>query len=56
MGSDLLQKLADKSMTKNELRLKVVQNFDLLSIILYGLTSPKAAVRYGCAKLLKEFK
>lgn len=52
MESELLQKLANKSITKKELLQKVEQNFNLLPEVLNGVSSPKAAIRYGCAKVL----
>ncbi|HJW98429.1 MAG TPA: hypothetical protein VJ529_04800, partial [Candidatus Bathyarchaeia archaeon] len=52
MSSGLLRRLADKSITKEELIRKVKQNFDLLPEILEGTSSSKPAVRYGCAKVL----
>lgn len=54
MEHELLQKLVDKSMTKEELLQKVIQNFDLLPKILNGVSSSKAAIRYGCAKVLMD--
>ncbi len=54
MENVLLQKLVDKSMTKKELLQKVKQDFDLLPIILMGVSSSKAAIRYGCAKVLMD--
>jgi hypothetical protein len=50
----LLVKVADKTLTKEELRQKVEQNFDLLAVLLKGTGSSKAAVRYGCAKVLMD--
>jgi hypothetical protein len=52
--SGLLRRLADKSLTKNEFRQKVEQDFSLLPILLNGISSPKAAIRYGCAKILMD--
>jgi hypothetical protein len=52
--NELLVKIADKTLTKEELREKVEQNFDLLPVLLKGTCSPKAAVRYGCAKVLMD--
>jgi len=52
MESELLQRLASKSMTKEELLQKVKQNFDILPEVLNGISSSKAAIRYGCAKVL----
>jgi len=54
MKSGLLQKLENRSITKDELLRKVEQNFNLLPELLSGLSSPKAAVRYGCAKILMD--
>lgn len=54
MESKILQKLVDKSLTKEELLKKVKQDFDLLPILLDGLHSSKAAIRYGCAKVLMD--
>jgi hypothetical protein len=54
MESGLLRKLADKSMTKEELLSKVKQNFNLLPEVLDGISSSKAAIRYGCAKVLTD--
>jgi hypothetical protein len=54
MESKLLQKLADKTMTKEELIQKVKHNFDLLPEVIQGVASPKAAIRYGCAKVLMD--
>jgi len=52
MGSELLQKLESKSITKEEFLQKVKQNFSILPEVLAGVSSSKAAVRYGCAKVL----
>jgi len=54
MENEYLKKLADKSMTKEELLHKVQQDFSLLPIILQGTSSSKAAIRYGCAKILMD--
>ena len=54
MENDLLKKLADKTMTKDELRRKVEKDFGLLPVLLEGVSSPKAAIRYGCAKILMD--
>lgn len=52
--NELLQKLENKSMTKEELLQKVKQNFGLIPIVLKGISSPRAAIRYGCAKVLMD--
>jgi hypothetical protein len=54
MESELLQKLADKTLSKDELRQKVEHDFSLLPVLLDGLSSSKAAIRYGCAKILMD--
>ena len=54
MKHDLLGKLVDKSITKEELFKKVKQNFDLLPEIIDGVSSGKAAIRYGCGKVLMD--
>ena len=47
-------KLADKTLTKEMLRRQVEQDFGLLPVLLQGTGSPKAAIRYGCAKVLMD--
>lgn len=54
MENELLKKVANKTLTKEELRLKVKHDFDLLPVLLKGVGSPKATVRYGCAKVLMD--
>jgi hypothetical protein len=54
MADELLVKLADKSLTKEGLRRLVEQDFGLLPVLLEGTGSAKAAVRYGCAKVLMD--
>ena len=54
MESKLLQKLADKTMTKEELFQKVKHDFDLIPEVIKGVSSTKAAIRYGCAKVLMD--
>ena len=54
MESELLQKLANKSITKEQLCKKVEKDFQLLPQVLSGVSSSKAAVRYGCAKVLMD--
>ena len=54
MESELLQKLGNKTVTKQELLQMVKQNFNLLPEILDGVSSSKATVRYGCAKVLMD--
>ena len=52
--SQLTEALLDKSMTKKELLSKVRQDFSLIPFLLKGVGSSKAAVRYGCAKVLMD--
>jgi len=54
MQPELVQQLASRTMTKEELLQKVERNFDLLPDVLKGLSSSKAAIRYGCAKVLMD--
>lgn len=54
MESELLRRLANKSVTKEELSRKVEQNFDILPEVLNGVSSSKASIRYGCAKVLMD--
>jgi hypothetical protein len=54
MENELLDKLADKSITKKELFLKVKEDFSLLPIIVKGTSSTKPAIRYGCGKVLMD--
>jgi hypothetical protein len=54
MESRLLQKLASKSMTKEELFQKVERDLDGLPEVVAGVSSSKAAIRYGCAKVLVD--
>lgn len=41
-------------MTKEELFLKVKENFNLLPVLLDGVSSIKATIRHGCAKVLMD--
>jgi len=54
MENELLVKLADKTLTKDGLRQLVEQDFGLVPVLLQGTCSQKAAVRYGCAKVLMD--
>jgi len=54
MENEVFEKLSDKSMKKEELLQRVKQNFDLLPILVKGVSSSKAAIRYGCAKVLMD--
>ena len=54
MESKLIQKLENKTMTKQQLYKKVKQNYGLIPEILGGISSSKPAIRYGCAKVLMD--
>jgi len=54
MENELLQRLVDKSMKTEKLLQNVKQDFNLLPTVLKGVSSSKAAIRYGCAKALME--
>jgi len=54
MESELLRKLVSKSLTKVGLLQKVRENPSLIPEVLSGISSSKAAVRYGCAKVLMD--
>ena len=51
----LTQGLEDKSLTKKGLLHKVKQDFNLIPFLISSVASSKAAVRYGCAKVLMDF-
>jgi hypothetical protein len=52
--SELTQALLDKRMTKEELLNRVKRDFSLIPLLLKGVDHPKAAVRYGCSKVLMD--
>lgn len=54
MESELLLKLSNKSLTKEALLQKVRENPGLIPEVLNGVSSSKAAIRYGCAKVLMD--
>jgi hypothetical protein len=54
MASDLLQKLAEKSITKEKLLSMVEHDFTLIPILIEGVASSKASVRYSCASALVD--
>jgi hypothetical protein len=52
--NNLLQNLADKSITKQDLLRTLEGDFSILPIIIDGVSSPKAAIRYGCSSVLMD--
>ena len=55
LEADLLQQLAKRTITKEQLLNSVERDFELLPIVIAGVSSSKAAIRYGCAKVLLDF-
>lgn len=54
MQTNLLDRLGNKSITREELAEKVKKNFALLPEIMNGVSSSKAAVRYPCGNILMD--
>jgi hypothetical protein len=54
MENELLQRLVDKSMKTKKLLQNVKLDFNLLPTVLKGVSSSKAAIRYGCARVLMD--
>ena len=54
MENELLQKLVDKTLTREQILQKVKQDHNLIPVVLDGTSSPKPAIRYGCAKVLMD--
>ena len=54
MVNVLVDNLANKSLTKEQLLEEVKNNYDLLPEVINGITSSKAAIRYGCGKVLMD--
>jgi hypothetical protein len=54
MQRSWLEKLADKSITKEQLLKKVRQNPSLIPEIINGTSSSKPTIRYGCGKILMD--
>ena len=50
----MVNRLTDKSVTEKELFQKIERNWDMLPEVINGVSSPKPAVRYGCAKVLMD--
>jgi len=54
MTSELLTKLGDKSIKKEDFLQEIKQDFRLVPVVIDGLSSPKATIRYGCGKVLMD--
>ena len=53
MDHKIYRQLDDKSISKEDLALQVKKNPDLLPVLLEGVSSSKASIRYGCGNTLK---
>jgi hypothetical protein len=54
LETDLLRKLGSRKISKEKLLQKAERDFSLLPELLQGTLSPKATIRYGCAKVLMD--
>ncbi|MBN1280042.1 MAG: hypothetical protein JXA00_00160 [Candidatus Thermoplasmatota archaeon] len=54
MDSRMVERLADKSLTTEQLLKKVTEDFRLLPSVVNGMTSQRAAIRYGCGKVMMK--
>lgn len=54
MVNDLLKKLENKKITKEKLTQKIKRDFKVLPGIVNAMGSEKAAIRYGCGKILMD--
>jgi hypothetical protein len=54
LESELVQKLANKSISKTDLYNSIINNFSLLPQVITGVSSSKATIRYGCGKVLMD--
>jgi hypothetical protein len=52
--TELLQKLANKQISKAQLFERVEADFSLIPQLLDGTSSSKASVRYGCGSVLMD--
>ena len=55
MDNHILKKLANKEITKEHLFNRIKKDNNLIPLIVDGMKSDKAAIRYGCGKVLMEF-
>jgi hypothetical protein len=54
MTDDIIQRLADKGITKEEMQVAVEGDPAMIPKVVEGLASTKAPVRYGCARVLMD--
>ena len=50
--TDILKKIENKEITKDELIKKIKKDFSILPKIISGVSSKKASIRYGCSNTL----
>ena len=49
-GSEIIERLGRKEITAKQLCINVVDDNSLLGVMIAGISSSKASIRYGCAK------
>ena len=54
METSFLSRLAEKTITKEQLYREVESNWSLLPKLINGVSSTKASIRYGCGKVLMD--
>lgn len=54
MYDDVLKNLGNKKLTKGKLHQMVEHNFELLPVLVEGMSSQKASIRYGSGKILMD--
>ena len=54
METSFLSRLAEKTITKEQLYGEVESNWSLLPELINGVSSTKASIRYGCGKVLMD--
>ena len=54
MYDDVLKKLGNKELTKGKLHQMVEHNFELIPVLVEGMSSQKANIRYGSGKILMD--
>ncbi len=53
-SSELLEQFATKTVSREQLYAEVARDFSLVPVVMLGISSSKASVRYGCAKILMD--
>ena len=54
MYDDVLKKLGNKELTKGKIHQMVEHNFELIPVLVEGMSSQKANIRYGSGKILMD--